>query len=68
VPHFERDWKIPMRKELGLNYFSDAEHFIEHCLDEMNVELAEAGLRPIVTQTLWGEIWMCCERTESDGQ
>ena len=68
VPHFERDWKMPMRKELGLNYFSDAEHFIEHRLDELNAELAEAGLRSMVTQTLWGEIWMYCERTESDGQ
>jgi SAM-dependent methyltransferase len=68
VPHFERDWKMPMRKELGLNYFSDAEHFIEHRLDELQTELAEAGLRPTVTHTLWGEIWMCCECIESDGQ
>jgi len=68
VPHFERDWKMPMRKELGLNYFSDAEHFIEHRLDELQTELAEAGLRPMVTHTLWGEIWMCCECIESDGQ
>jgi len=68
VPSFERDWKMPMRKELGLNYFSDAEHFIEHRLDELQTELAEAGLRPTVTHTLWGEIWMCCERIESDGQ
>ena len=66
VPHFERDWKMPMRKELGLNYFSDAEHFIEHRLDELNAELADAGLRATVTHTLWGEIWMCCERVESD--
>ena len=68
VPHFERDWKMPMRKELGLNYFSDAEHFIEHRLDELQTELAEAGLRPMVTHTLWGEIWMCCDCIESDGQ
>ena len=68
VPHFERDWKMPMRKELGLNYFSDAEHFIEHRLDELQTELAEAGLWPMVTHTLWGEIWMCCECIESDGQ
>ncbi|MBC8324026.1 MAG: methyltransferase domain-containing protein [Verrucomicrobia subdivision 3 bacterium] len=68
VPHFERDWKMPMRKELGLKFFSDAEHFIEHRLDELNAELAAAGLRPTVTHTLWGEIWMCCERIESDRQ
>ncbi len=66
VPHFERDWKMPMRKELGLNYFSDAEHFIEHRLDELQAELAEAGLRPTVVHALWGEIWAYCERAEGD--
>ncbi len=66
VPHFDRDWKMPMRKELGLNYFSDAEHFIEHRLDELQAELVEAGLRPTVVHTLWGEIWAYCERAEGD--
>ena len=61
VPHFERDWRMPMREELGLNYFSDAEHFIEHRLDELQAELIAAGLKPTVTQTFWGEIWMYCE-------
>ena len=61
VPHFERDWKMPMRKELGINYFSDAEHFIEHRLDQLEAELTESGLRSIVTLTFWGEIWTCCE-------
>lgn len=61
VPHFERDWKMPMRKELGINYFSDEEHFIEHRLDQLQAELSESGLRPIITQTFWGEIWTCCE-------
>jgi len=34
----------------------------------LQTELAEAGLRPEVTHTVWGEIWMCCQRIESDGQ
>lgn len=60
VPLFERDWKMPLRKELGIGYFSDAEHFIEHTLDEFRNELAAAGLQQVETITLWGEIWTEC--------
>jgi 2-polyprenyl-3-methyl-5-hydroxy-6-metoxy-1,4-benzoquinol methylase len=60
VPLFERDWQMPMRKELGSPYFSDQEHCIEHRLDEFVQELASAGLRPEYQITLWGEIWAEC--------
>jgi SAM-dependent methyltransferase len=60
VPLFERDWKLPLRRELGIGYFSDAEHFIEHRLDELQDEVLAAGLRPIETIALWGEIWTEC--------
>lgn len=61
VPLFERDWKLPLRRELGVGYFSDAEHFIEHRLDELRDELLAAGLMPIETIALWGEIWTECK-------
>lgn len=57
VPLFERDWQMPLRKELGVNYFSDEEHFIEHRLEEFRNELSEATLVIEEMQTLWGEIW-----------
>lgn len=60
VPLFERDWQLPLRKELGVGYFSDAEHFIEHRLDELRSELSAAGLEIAELQTLWGEIWTAC--------
>lgn len=60
VPLFERDWKLPLRRELGIGYFSDAEHFIEHRLDELHHELQAAGLKPVETLLLWGEIWTEC--------
>ncbi len=62
VPMFERDWQLPLRKELGVSYFSDAEHFIEHSLDELKSELLEAGLEIAELQTFWGEIWASCVR------
>ncbi len=60
VPLFERDWKLPLRRELGMSYFSDPEHFIEHSLEELRTELLAAGLRPVETLALWGEIWTDC--------
>jgi SAM-dependent methyltransferase len=60
VPLFERDWKLPLRRELGVGYFSDAEHFIEHRLGELHNELLAAGLETVQTITLWGEIWTEC--------
>lgn len=60
VPLFERDWKLPLRRELGIGYFSDAEHFIEHRLDELRDEVLAAGLQPVETIALWGEIWTEC--------
>ncbi len=60
VPLFERDWKMALRRELGANYMSDPEHFIEHTLAEFAAETAAAGLRIEAQSTLWGEIWADC--------
>lgn len=57
VPLFERDWRLPMRKELGLSYLSDPTHRIEHSLREFSAEMAEAGLEIEEMRTVWGEIW-----------
>ncbi len=61
VPHFERDWHVPMRKELGIIYFNDRTHFIEHQKDEFIAEVTAAGLEIKSLQTVWGEIWAICE-------
>ena len=60
VPLFERHWELPMRKELGVNYFSDSTHFIEHTKEEFKKEISDAGLRIDNMQILWGEIWAKC--------
>ena len=41
VPLFERHWEVAMRKELGINYFSDSTHFIEHTREEFKKEMNE---------------------------
>lgn len=60
VPLFERDWQMPLRRELGLNYFSDDDHKIEHTLQEFDAEMTAAHLEIVECQTLWGEIWADC--------
>ncbi len=61
VPLFERHWEVPMRKELGINYFSDSTHFIEHTKEEFKKEMDDAGLRIDGIEIIWGEIWAKCE-------
>ena len=61
VPNFERDWQIAMRKELGVYYFSDDDHKIEHTMKQLEEELKSAGFVIKEKITLWGEIWTECE-------
>lgn len=61
VPLFERDWEMPMRQELDIDYFSDDDHKIEHTLTEFNSEINMADMKIVSYQTLWGEIWAVCE-------
>ncbi len=57
VPLFERDWKLPMRREVGANYYSDPDHKIEPMLSEFQAETQAAGLAIDELITPWGEIW-----------
>jgi len=57
APMIDRNWHVPMRKELGLAYFSDDTHFIEYTLESFLQEMNKAGLKVIYYQINWGEIW-----------
>lgn len=60
VPNFERHWSIPLRKNLGINYFQDDDHKIEHTIVELTSEIYEAGFMVKEFTTQWGEIWAVC--------
>ncbi len=60
VPMFERSWEIPMRKKLGINYYSDNDHKIEHTLIEFKKEMYESEVHIENLYTIWGEIWAIC--------
>ena len=60
VPLFERDWQIPLMRELGIDYFSDNDHTIEHSIAEFKKEMSDSKLIIKELKTLWGEIWVSC--------
>jgi hypothetical protein len=57
VPIFERDWRVPLKQELGVDYRLDATHFIEYRQEEFAAEMQQAGLTILHIQVNWGEIW-----------
>jgi SAM-dependent methyltransferase len=65
VPLFERDWQMALRRELGMDFRSDADHRIEHTLAEFDGEIHNAGLCAIERMTLWGEIWAECRAADA---
>ena len=57
VPLFERDWRFPLMKELGIDYRSHPTHYIEYKQEEFFEELEEAGLKAENFEIRWGELW-----------
>jgi len=57
VPVFERDWRVPLRKELGVEWRLDDTHEIEYTLESFSEEMFEAGLKSDHIEVHWGKIW-----------
>lgn len=57
APMLNRHWHVPMRKELGMSYFSDRTHYTEYTPQTFEDELRAASLTIIHMQINWGEIW-----------
>lgn len=57
VPVRDRDWTVPLRREVGLPHFSDPEHKVEYDPQLLRDELAAAGWRMAEPRLVWGEIW-----------
>ena len=57
VPLFERDWRVPLKKELGVEWRLDDTHTTEYTIESFSDEIAAAGLRIENQEVRWGEIW-----------
>lgn len=58
VPVFERDWRVPLKKELRIDYRLDATHCIEYLQEEFFDEVRQAGMKITYSEFRWGEIWV----------
>lgn len=64
VPMFDRDWRVPLKKELGLDYRLDRTHFIEYTKQDFFEELKKAHLEVKSFDIKWGEIWSIVKMTD----
>jgi SAM-dependent methyltransferase len=57
VPLFDREWRVPLKKELNLDWRLDPEHKTEYTIHSFENEMKESGLSIKSMQIRWGEIW-----------
>ncbi len=57
VPMFEREWLVPFKKELGIEWRLDSTHHIEYTESEFRDEMSAAGLEIEIIMFKWGEIY-----------
>ncbi|MFZ3020360.1 MAG: methyltransferase domain-containing protein, partial [Minisyncoccia bacterium] len=57
VPCFDRDWIVPLAKELGVDSRLDETHFTEFTDESFREEMDKAELNIVHFEKQWGEIW-----------
>jgi SAM-dependent methyltransferase len=65
VPRYDRDWRVPLKDEMGVDYFLDPTHYTEYTPEAFERELEQAGLHIVSGETRWGEIWAEVARKET---
>jgi SAM-dependent methyltransferase len=58
VPAFDREWRVPWKQELGVEWRLDVTHETEYTRSQLEAELRHAGLRPREIIARWGEYWV----------
>lgn len=57
VPLFERDWRVPLKQELGVEWRLDPTHQTEYTIETFKNEILQSGMRINHMEIHWGEIW-----------
>jgi SAM-dependent methyltransferase len=65
VPCFERDWRVPLKRELGVEWRLDLTHETEYRIEDLAAELESAGWTLGPHQVRWGEIWAEAARRDA---
>ncbi len=63
VPAFDRDWRVPYKKELGVEWRLDDTHETEYTRAQLEHELSGAGLEIAECTAIWGEYWIVARPT-----
>ena len=58
VPMYEREWLVPYKREMGVEWRLDDTHEIEYTENEIRQELADAGLEIQSISFRWGEMYI----------
>lgn len=66
VPAFDRDWRVPFKKQLGVEWRLDETHEIEYTVASLKAELAEAGLEVEELIANWGEYWVSARASAAE--
>jgi glycosyltransferase involved in cell wall biosynthesis/SAM-dependent methyltransferase len=65
VPAFDRDWRVPFKKDLGVEWRLDVTHETEYTVASLRAELEEAGLEVEELVANWGEYWVSARVREA---
>ncbi|MCB9845774.1 MAG: glycosyltransferase [Phycisphaeraceae bacterium] len=58
VPSFDRDWRVPFKKELGVEWRLDDTHETEYTRSALEADLREGRLQVHELIAIWGEYWV----------
>lgn len=61
VPMFEREWLVPLKRELGTEWRLDLSHYTEFTESQLRREIADSGLVLEELVVRWGEFWCQCK-------
>jgi SAM-dependent methyltransferase len=67
VPAFDREWRVPFKKELGIEWRLDDTHETEYTFDQLKSELDDAGLTMDESVIRWGEYWVDARPRDAAG-
>jgi SAM-dependent methyltransferase len=57
VPRFDRNWRLPLKAEMGLFAYGDPTHFIEYTPELFAKEMDQAGLYIEHIESRWSDFW-----------
>lgn len=61
VPMFDREWVVPYKKSMHIEYRLDLTHCIEYTLESFTDEIGKAGINMVSYNIRFGELYAVCE-------